>query len=228
MDYSITLLYIFLAVIQIYLHYSVGVITAIKKIWSQKTIKALSEVIMYFTMPIYVIMELAKMATLENIEATWRLIVSVFIAMMMGFLIGIFFHWLFDLDVRINRSFPYLMASPSLGTLTLVLGKALCYPGGMLEGDPNCDNILGFMVMNKLIFQIMLFVFGFLLMPKDANFSNILSEKMSYLWHILIPKQINKNFTILYIFKKFMKDDTVAEQLFERFEKKYQLIMSDE
>ena len=227
MDVSLTLLYVFLAVIQIYIYFLIGLITAFKNIWSPKTIKTLSELIIFYFLPIYATLELSRMATWENVEIMWILIVSVFIAIISGFLIGIFIHWLFKLDIRISRSYPYLMSFPSLGTLPLVLGRALCYPGGMLEGDPNCTNILGFMMMNFLVFQIMLFVFGFILMPKDANFSNLLSEKMSYLWHILIPKLINKNFTVLFIFKKFMKDGKTAEELFEIFEKKYQLVMSD-
>ena len=143
----------------------------------------------------------------------------------LGFLISIFIYWLLKLNIRFRNSFPFLCSLPSLGTCSLLIGRALCYPGGMLDGDPNCPNILGFMMMNSLVFQIILFSIGFIAIPKDASFSYTLMEKCSYLWHNLIPKVFDKNYSVNYILSKFMKDEQAAKKLFDIFESKYKLEM---
>lgn len=228
MNIPLTLLYAFLAVLQICIYFSVGIIAMTKKLMTPKSIKTVSELVYTVFLPLYAIIELSEMATWNNVEVMWILIIATLISILLGYFIAWSLHWLFKLDVRIVNSFSYLTAFPSLGTCPLVLGKAFCYPGGMLEGDPLCANILGFMVTNYLIFQILLFLMGFILVPKDANFNNLLMDKMSYLWHILIPKVNHKNYTVNYIFKKFMKDKKKAEELFHLFEKKYHLAMIDE
>jgi hypothetical protein len=218
MDVSPTLLYTFLAVLQIYIYFSVGIIAYLKKITSSKII---SELIFNFFLPVYCIVELARMATWKNIEIMWILMVSVFIAMMLGFFVGKLIYASFRLDYRMKNSFPYLISVPSLGTLPLVMGRALCYPGGMLEGDPNCESILGFMIINSLIFFIILFSMGFTIIPGDANLTTSSSEKMSYLGHHLIPKLFDKDYAVYHLFKNYMKDKKKAEEMFSAFSKKY-------
>jgi predicted permease len=227
LDIPSTLLYIFLAMLQIIILFSVGIITGMKKMWTPKSIKTISELLYNKFIPIFAIIELGRTASWPNIEIMWILMISVTVSMLLGFALGVLIHRLFGLDVRFTWSYPYLISMPSLGTLPLVLGRALCLPGGMLEGDPQCPNILGFMVMNKLIFNILLFALGFLLIPKDANLTNLLMEKMNYVWHNLIGKVYDKNFAVLNIFLSFMKDEKTAKKLFEVFEKKYKLKVTD-
>ncbi len=226
-DISTTLLYIFLAMMQNYILFSVGLITGLKKIWNHKSILAVSELLVNCFLPIYATLELARMASWPNIEIMWILIVSVFVSIFVGFFIAVLLHKIFNLDVRFSRSYPYLVSMPSMGTLPLVLGKALCYPGGMLDGDSQCKTILGFMMMNFLIFQMISFVMGFILMPKDADLTNQLTEKMSYIWHFLIKNFLKKNYLVLNIFLRFMKDEKTAKKLFEVFEKKYKLEITE-
>jgi len=225
MSVSPTLLYTFLAVLQIYIYFSVGIIAYLKKITSSKII---SELIFNFFLPVYCIVELARMATWNNIEIMWILMVSVFIAMILGFFVGKLIYSLLRLDYRMKNSFPYLISVPSLGTLPLVMGRALCYPGGMLEGDPNCESILGFMIINSLIFFIILFSIGFTLIPGDANLTTSLSEKMSYLGHLLIPKLFDKDYAVYYLFKNYMKEKKKADEMFSAFCKKYKFEIESE
>jgi predicted permease len=224
------LLTTFYAAVQINILVLVGVITAYKKIWSPKSIKAVSELLVNFFMPIYMTLEVARMSSWPNVEIMWILIITVVICILSGFAIGILIHRLFQLDVRFKFSYPILTSMPYLATLPLVFGKALCYPGGILEGDPQCANMVGFMMLNFLIFQIMLFLFGFILMPKDSNFTNDLMEKMSYTWHIIIGKIHTGNIinqAVMNMFLRFMKDEKTALKLFEIFEKKYKLELID-
>jgi hypothetical protein len=222
-DIPTILLYIFIAVIQNYIFFSVGIYTGLKKLWSQRTLRCVSELLMNFFLPFYATLELARMASWPNVEIMWILIISVFISISLGFVLAVIIHRLFNLDVRFKNSYPYLVSMPSMGSMPLVLGRALCYPGGMLEDDPQCSNVQGFMLMNFLIFQTMLFIFGFLLMPKDANFSNVLSDKLSHMWHTMYYKLFDKNYSILNIMLKFIKDQNTAKKLFSVFDRKYKL-----
>jgi hypothetical protein len=227
LDIPITLLYIFYAVLQIYIFASVGVITGLKKIWTAKSLKPISGLMVNFFWPIYATLELSRMAKWENVEIMWIIIVSVTFSIFVGLSLSFAIHRLFNLDIRFMRTYPFMLAMPSLGTLPLVFCKALCYPGGMLEGDPQCDSVLGFMMMNFLIFQIIFLILGFILLPKDAAFSNTLMEKMSFLWHILVGKIFDKNYAVLNLFLRFIEDKNRAKQLFEIFDKKYKLIIDD-
>jgi predicted permease len=227
-DIPLTLLYTFLAFLQIYIYFSAGTITGIKKIWTSKSIKAVSEMLVKFFLPLYATLELARMSSWPNVEIMWILIISVIVALTIALAFGFIIQKNFKLDVRFSNTYPYILAMPSLGTLPLVLGRALCYPGGMLEGDPQCSNVLGFMMMNFLIFEMCVFSMGFLFMPRDANFTNVLMEKLSYISHILIGKIFDKNYSVLNIFLRFMKDEKTARQLFDTFDKKYKLEINDQ
>lgn len=224
---GLTLFYTFLAFLQIYIYFIAGTITGYKNIWNSKSQKCIPELLIKFFRPVYAILELSRMASWPNIEIMWILILSVLIAIIFGLLIGFAFQIIFNLDVRYKRTYPYVLAMPSLGTLPLVMGRALCYPGGMLEGDPQCVNIQGFMMMNFLIFEMCAFTLGFLFMPGDSNFTNILMEKMSYTMHNLVGKIFDRNYHILNIFLRFMKDEKTARQLFDSFEKIYKLELID-
>jgi len=81
--------------------------------------------------------------------------------------------------------------------------------------------------MNSLMFQILIFTMGFVFLPKDANFSNSLSEKLGFIWHLLIPKVFEKKYFVEYIFKKYVKDKYYAEKLSKYFNEKYNLEILD-
>jgi predicted permease len=215
--------YTFLTVLQIYILICIGVLASIKKVHK----KMVSEVIFNFLLPIYAIFYLASTTTWKNIEIMWILVLTVFFAMSFAFLLAKIIYKLFKLDCRIQNSFPYLISLPSIGSLPLVLARSFCYPDGMLEGDPNCKDIQGFMVMNCLIYFVIVFVLGFSLLPKDANLSNSLSDKMRYLWHLLIPKLFDKDYTIKSLFEIYMKDKKTAKHMFSVFDKKYKLKVED-
>jgi hypothetical protein len=226
-DIGWTFLVCFFAAIQVKIYLCIGVVTFIKKIYSSKALRNLSELIMNYFLPIYAIIEIARMTTKENITLIWILIIGILLSITVGYACGRLAHYMFKLDERISYSFSLLTSLPSIGTLPLVLGKSLCFPGAPLEDDPQCANILGFMLMNYLIFQLILNFVGFQVLTKDSNFSRIVDEKLSYLWRILIGRFVKKDYTVLYLFKKYMNDKKQAVKQFDDFIEKYQLIQED-
>jgi hypothetical protein len=220
-----TFLVCFFAILQVKIYLTVGVIAFIRKIYSANALRNLNQMIMNYFLPIYAIIEIARMTTKENVSLIWILIIGVVLSIVIGFICGRIAHYIFKLDERISYSFNLLTSLPSIGTLPLVLGKSLCYPGAPLEDDPECANILGFMLMNYLIFQLILNFVGFQVLTNDSNLSKKVDEKLSFLWRILIDKFVKKDYTVKYLFEKYMKDSKQAEAKFEEFVGKYSLVL---
>src|SRR5690606_31928715 len=101
--------------------------------------------------------------------------------MNLGYIFGRFFSYLFKLDTRVKNIYSLLASLPALGSLPLVLGKALCNEGGLLYGDPKCNDLLGFMVLDLTVFQIQLFFIGYAFILKDMEVYIPTQEKMHYL-----------------------------------------------
>jgi len=227
MDIGLTFLYSFLTLINVFFYIFVGIISFGKRYYTQKSLKNLSELLINMFLPLYGIIEVSRMATPENMKIFWIMIISVIISMSLGYFSSWILQKLFKTDVRINSSFNLLCCVPSIGTLPLVLGKAFCFPGGPLEGDSQCPNILGYMMINYLVFQIGLFLIGFGLIANDANFGYEIGDKMSLTWHIICEKLFMKNYYVLYIFRKFFKNKKIAKNLFEKFDSQNKLIRID-
>ncbi len=198
-----------------------------RKVYSQKSLKNLSELLINLFLPVYAIIEVSRMATPANMGIFWIMIISVILSMTLGYYSGKILQYLFKTDVRIHSSFNLLCCVPSVGTLPLVLGRAFCFPGGPLEGDPQCLNILGYMMINYLVFQIGLFLIGFSLIAKDANFGYEIGDKMSLTWHIICEKLFMKNYYVLFMFRRFLKDKKLAQNLFEKFDANNKLIRKE-
>jgi len=227
MDVPLILMYSFFALLNIKIFLSAGIISYFKKAYSKRSLKNISQLLVNCFLPIYGVIEVARMATPSNIEIFWILILSLILSMVIGYLSAMIFQYIFKLDLRISSSFALLCCLPSIGTLPLVIGRAFCFPGGPLEKDPQCSNILGYMMINYLVFQIILFLIGFHKIAKDANYSYVIDDKMSLTWHILCEKIFKKNFFVLLIFRKYFKNKKSAEKAFEDFEKNNKLLRNE-
>jgi len=227
MDVPLILMYSFFALLNIKIYLSTGIISYFKKVYSEKSLRNLSQLLVNVFLPIYGIIEVARMATPANMEIFWIMIISVILSMVIGFYSAKIFQYFMKLDIRISYSFSLLCCLPSIGTLPLVLGRAFCFPGGPLEGDYQCQNILGYMMINFLVFQIALFMIGFNLIAKDANYGYLLDDKMGMTWHIICDKIFKKNFFILHIFRKYFKNRKLADVSFEDFEKNNKLVRNE-
>ncbi len=227
MDVPLILMYSFFALVNIKIFLSTGIISYFRKVYSERSLRNLSQLLVNCFLPVYGVLEVARMATPSNMEIFWILIISVILSMLVGYYSAKIFQYLFKLDLRISSSFALLCCLPSIGTLPLVLGRAFCFPGGPLEGDVQCSNILGYMMINYLVFQIALFLIGFNLIAKDANYGYVLDDKMSLCWHIIVEKIFKKNYFIKHIFRKYIKDKKLADKAFEEFDNNNKLIRND-
>jgi predicted permease len=227
-DIPFTLMYCFFAILCVKISLSVGIIAYFKKIYSRPALRGLSNIIINYFYPIYTIIEISKMATRTNFDVFWILILSVIVSCLIGFISGWLFIYFFKLDIRISNSFSLICSLPSIGTIPLVISKAFCYPGGPLESDTEqCPNIIGYMLINFLVFQILLFAVSFFYMGKDANYTYELTDKMSISWHVICDKVYKKNYYILHTFKKYFSDKNLAKKKFEEFEANNKLVKNE-
>lgn len=227
MDVLWIFLYCLFSILQTYIMMSTGIMSYFRKIYTSTSLKSISEILVNFFLPIYAMIQIASISTYQTIGLMWILVVAVFISIGIGFLIAKSLHFIFNLDQRTTFSYPLLMSFPSLGTLALVLGKSLCFPGGPLNDDHRCSDVLGFMMMNYLTFRFILFVLGFTLITKDANLSYSLHDKMSRLWPILVEKIFKKDFTVDYLFGKYINNKKLAKSKFDNFTNNFNLIWDD-
>lgn len=221
------LMYSFFAILCVKIYLSTGVIAYFKKIYTEGALKALSQILVNLFLPIYGVIEVSRMASPTNLKIFWILVLSVLVSMLIAYYIGKIFQYLLKMDVRIENSYSLLCCVPSIGTLPLVVAKAFCYPGGPLESDPQCPNILGYMMVNYLVFQISLFIIGFNLIAKDANFGYEIDDKMGLTWHIIVEKLFKKDYWVLLTFRKYFKKSKLANEKFEEFQKNNKLIRNE-
>lgn len=228
MDIGFIFLYSVFTILQIFFLFSVGMVSFVRKIYTNDSLKKLSMLLMNLFFPVQGMLEIARMASADNISVFWIMVVSVSSAMFIGFIIGYFINKLFKLDIRIKYSYSLFLAIPSLGTLPLVLGRAFCFPGGPLEGDSQCGNMLGYMNINSLIFNLILFISGFNLITSDKNIGEEIEQKLAYCWPLVCERLYNgKNFTVLRLFNKYMtknKDNKAGQIEFEKFDLDLRLI----
>ena len=192
-----------------------------RKMFSSRSISMVSEILFVFLIPLYGVVEITRIGTLEILNLFWILIVNFVINLVISYLISILCHYTFKLDERIRESFNLVCTIPAMGALPLVIGKAFCFPGGPIEGDKYCDSLIGLMMLCYFVVCIAVFLIGFLLIFSDKVRSNGIQEKMIYLWHVLVDKFFKKDYTILYLFNKYLKDKKKAEELFEKFTKEH-------
>ena len=141
--------------------------------------KKFSTIIYYIFIPVYAFMEISNVSSIENISVYWLLALSTACCILSGYIVGRIFHYSFKLEERISESFSLTIAFPAIGSLSLVIGKLLCFPGGPLEGETLCPKTNGLMIVNFLIYMFFLHVIGVILVQKDKNLNQKIYEKLT-------------------------------------------------
>ena len=217
MNYLNTFLFSLYATIQTYIFMGCGIYGYKRGFFSSKSIAVISQLLFVFLIPLYGILEVSRIATMAILNLFWILVVNFVSALIISYTLTYICHKIFKLDERIKFSYNIITAIPAMGALPLVIGKAFCFPNGPLEGDIHCDNMVGLQMMCYLIVCISVFLCCYVLILTDKIFNNNVQNKMIYLWHILIQKKFKKDETILYLFKKYLKDHKKSDELFEKF-----------
>jgi len=223
-DVGNTLLYVFFGVLQVYILKAQGAKAYLRNIISTSGASMISNIVYNFFIPIYSIVEVSRMASMDNVKLYWILAIIATVTLTIRLILAKISNIVLDIDQKIEDAYMLVNTLPALGSLTLVLGKALCYPGCPLYGDPQCDNILGLMMITYLIYNILLFIVGFIIMSSSKNKYAFIKEKLRFIWYRFLTKK-NKHedlFAKSVIFK-YINNEEDANALYKEFTEFYYL-----
>lgn len=224
-DVGNTLLYTFFGVLQVYIYFSQGMIIYYKGCMRPQGLKTISALIFNFFIPVYSIVEISRVSTFENLNEYWILAILTFVALCVRIIIMKIITYFLDIDQKIKDAFSTINAFPALGSLTLIIGNALCYPSCPLYGDPLCDNILGLMMIIYLINILMLFIAGLIIMSNSKTNYNFMKEKLKFMWYYFITTTKREDMIAkFHLFKNLNSNDDKKEQLFSSFKENNKLI----
>ena len=221
MNYFKVFLFCFYSCLQMYIFMAPGVISFKRKFFTSKSVSIISEILFIYLIPFYGAIEIARVGSMEILKVFWILVVNFVLSLLISYIIASICQKIFKLDERIKQSFNLVCTIPAMGALPLVIGKAFCFPGGPMEGDIYCDSMIGLMMLCYLVVCICVFLLGYILILSDKIRNNIIQEKMMFLWQILVKKSFGEDYTILYLFNKYLKDKNKANLLYEEFKKNH-------
>lgn len=218
LDYGKTLLSSFLGVLQIYIFLLGGIKSYFKKITTNSLIMLINGLLYNFYIPVYSILEIGRMATILNIKSYYILAVSTFICILLRIIIAYIVARTIGSDFKSLNSYSLMTGFPAVGSLTLVIGKALCTEGNALYGDPLCENILGLMMVNYLMYSIILFGIGFIVQSSTLKQNYILKEKLKFVkYRFLTVKNMHDVYPDYLIHKYIKFNGKLADELYNKF-----------
>ena len=228
MEIFFTLLYCVLACLQIYILMSIGFIAQLKKIITPTFSSSLSKILLSLIIPLYFTLQLCEVVDMEILKTFWILIINSIIELICGYFLSKLFHVALKMDVRIKESFSAMNMIPALGAFPLVIAKGFCFPSGPIETDPFCKNFLGIVMLCLLVFNVCIYLLSFIMFSWDKNCCIKINFMLQILNHKFMKKFFNKNLTVFFLFKKFVKNDVDCFNLFENFEKKFDFSVENE
>ena len=83
--------------------------------------------------------------------------------------------------------------------------------------------MLGYMMFNSLIFTLILYIAGFSLIAKDAEYSGKMDQIISYSWPSLCEKIFLMNYFVAFFFTEFIKDKKAAKTKFQELDGRFNL-----
>lgn len=220
-----TLLYTFFAVLQVIINQLIGVKGNLKKILTPKGISGISQITYYIFIPVYSFLELARLGTLDKIRSYWIIFVCTLISIGIRTVSLYFLTKLLNFDKKVVNAFTAVISLPSLGSINLVLGKALCYPGCPLEDDQRCADVVGLMLVLMLVNNIYLYCVDFSMLILNENDYRFIKEKLSYVLTVLKKED---DFFVRYLFTKYIKEEKKAIDNYKDFIKSNRLIVNND
>ena len=216
-----TFLYCVLACIQMYILMGIGYIAYYRRILNSKNSAFISNLLVNFLIPIYIIIKLSQVVDITLLNTYWVLIINFIVELIVGYLLSLLFHVILKMDVRIKECFAAMNMVPALGALPLVIAKGFCFPSGPVDGDPLCNDFLGMVMLCLLIFNFSIYILAYFLFVIDKNKFVEIAPKLKILWHKVINKFYKgKNITVKLMMQKYIKKEINYNTKYEEFERK--------
>ena len=224
----LVLLFVFFGVVQIYIFLLPGVKGYYKNFLNSSGMTLINGLLYNVYIPAYSILEVSRMASITNVKSYWFLAISVTICIFIRMFLSYVLNIIIGSDKKTSHPYAMLNTFPAVGSLTLVLGKAMCYKGCPLYGDPLCEDVLGLMMVNYLIYSVLVFVTGFIIHANALKNYSIVKEKLRFLWYRFISLSRRDDIIPRYFIYKYINfSNKKAEDIYIDFISNNKLIVDE-
>lgn len=222
-DLGKTMLYVFFSTFQILIFIITGIIANKKKIITEKGRNSISSFVLNFLICFFVIFEISKVSSMRNFQKYYIILVITFTTITLRYFLVYLIMKVFQIDLKYEKSYCVGMAFSQIGSLSLVLGKNLCFKNGPLGDDPNCEDVLGIYILIQFVFVTTFFPTAFYCIMSDKNNYSILSNKIKYIYYRLLNKPNIPDYLSREIFHDFIYREN-SNECFEIFNKNNKLV----
>lgn len=207
----------FFGILQIYLYLSVGAYAYLRKKMTNDSLKMISGLIFNFFIPIFYLLETSRVSSITKLSSYWILAILTFLCLTIRLIVMKFIAYIFNIDKKIEDGFVLVNSFPGLGTMSLIIGKGLCYPSCPLDGDPLCSDIIGLMMIINIANYLMMFIVGILIILNSKNKYDLIKEKLRFIYYRQITETKREDIFAKYLIHKFIEDEDEVDQIYEEF-----------
>lgn len=202
-----------------------GVTSFFHKKLTPKGAALMGGILNYFYIPVFTILELARLSTYENIPKMAVLILNFTVAIFIRFSVAWILARLTKHDTKTMEPFVLMHSIPDFGSLTLGFTISMCKNiDSPLFNDPQCNNQLGYVTLNTIVLFPLMYTIGLILHNKGYSKYSRLKYKLSYIWFFYLSKVNKKDKIAKYLIFKYLTTWHVrAEVVYKNFIKQHQL-----
>lgn len=227
-DVGNTLLYIFYSVLQIYILLSPGFLSYFKKLLTPVAYKMISNILFNFIIPIYSMMEISRVSSIEKLSKYWMLAILTLMCLLLRLFISKIIAYIFDIDKKVLDGYVLLNTFPAIGAISIIIGTNLCNKNCPLDGDELCEDILGLMMILFMMNFLVIFIVGLIVAKKSKFVYDSFKEKLLFLYYRLITEINSDDLTAKHLIYKYIEDERTKEQIYIDFKENNSLICDEE
>lgn len=228
-DIPQTIFSVFLAVLQIYVYTFPGIISTKKKALTADGTKLLNALVFNFLMPVYSTLEISRMASLTNVRKYWPIAIIVILTLCVRLSISFIFSRILKIDKKVSNVFAMIMSFPAVGSLSLVIGISMCYPGCPLYNEPECNEVPGLLMVLFLISSLFVYCLGYLIHSFEMKNGRIILDKLKFVWYRYLEQNEKADIIPSYMISKYISwDDKLADTLTANFVSDNKLKVDDD
>lgn len=218
LDIPQTILSVFLAVLQIYVYTFPGLLSTYKKALTVDGTKVINALVFNFLMPVYSTYEISRMASLTNVRKYWPIAIIVILTLGIRLSLSFIFSRILKIDKKVSNVFAMIMSFPAVGSLSLVIGISMCYPGCPLHGEPECNEVPGLLMVLFMISSIFVYCLGYLIHSFEMKNGRIILDKLKFVWYRYLEISNKSDMIPDYFINRYINwNSKLAEQLTSSF-----------
>lgn len=202
-----------------------GVTSFFHKKLTMKGAALMGGILNYFYIPVFTILELARLSSYENVPKMAILVLNFTVAILIRFSVAWILAKITKHDTKTLEPFVLMHSIPDFGSLTLGFTISMCKNvDSPLFHDPQCDNQLGYVTLNTIILFPLMYTIGSMIHNKGYRKYSKLKFKLSYIWFHYLSATNRKDKMAKYLIFKYLNTWYVrSEIVYKDFVKNYKI-----